>query len=128
MTILEKAWNAVSNKTFTNCFKKAGISEKEVEKVLNDEDDNFAGLDEIEEDKVQTLEANLPVQKEKFGDQIDADITSDDYIDFDIEVITSHGKLTNQEILAEINDDVNKESDGEEEDQNDFEPINKPGM
>ena len=61
MTMLEKAWNAVSNKTFTNCFKKAGISEKEVEKVLNDEGDNFAGLDEIEEDKVQTLEANLAV-------------------------------------------------------------------
>ena len=39
MTMLEKAWNAVSNKTFTNCFKKAGISEKELEKVLNDEDD-----------------------------------------------------------------------------------------
>lgn len=39
MTILEEAWNAVSNKTFTNCFKKAGISEKELEKVLNDEDD-----------------------------------------------------------------------------------------
>ena len=66
--------------------------------------------------------------KEKFGDQIDADITSDGYIDFDIEVITSHGKLTNQEILAEINDDVNEESDGEEEDPNDFEPINKPGI
>ena len=64
--------------------------------------------------------------KEKFVDQIDADITSDDYIDFDIEVITSHGKLTNQEILAEINDDVNEECDGEEEDANDFEPINKP--
>ena len=30
MTMLEKAWNAVSNKTFTNCFKKAGISEIEV--------------------------------------------------------------------------------------------------
>ena len=74
------------------------------------------------------MDANLDVLKEKFGDQIDADITSDDYIDFDIEVITSHGKLTNQEILAEINDDVNKESDGEEEDPNDFEPINKPGI
>ena len=59
MTMLEKAWNAVSNKTFTNCFKKAGISEKDVEKVLNDEDDPFAGLDEIEEYTVQTLEANL---------------------------------------------------------------------
>ena len=78
MTMLEKAWNAVSNKTFTNCFKKAGISEKEVEKVLNDEDDPFAGLDEIEEDTVQALKANLAVLKEKFGDQIDADITSDD--------------------------------------------------
>ena len=55
MTMLEKAWNAVSNKTFTNCFKKAGISEKEVEKILNDEDDPFGGLDEIEEDTVQTL-------------------------------------------------------------------------
>ena len=41
MTMLKKAWNAVSNKTFNNCFKKAGISEKEVEKVLNDEDDPF---------------------------------------------------------------------------------------
>ena len=56
------------------------------------------------------MKANLAVLKEKFGDQIDADITSDDYIDFDIEVVTSHGKLTNQEILAEINYDVNEES------------------
>ena len=65
--------------------------------------------------------------RERFGDQIDVDIISDDYIDFDIEVITSHGKLTTQEILAEINDHVNEESDGEE-DPNDFEPINKPGI
>ena len=125
MIMLEKAWNAVSNKTFTNCFKKAGISEKEVERVLNDEDDPFAGLDDIEEDTVQTLEANIAVLKEKFSDHVDADFTTDDYIDFDIEVMTTHGKLTNQEILAEIND-VNEESDNEEDDPNDFEPINKP--
>ena len=36
--------------------------------------------------------------------------------------------MTNQEILAEINNDVNEESDGEEEDPNDFEPISKPGI
>ena len=60
--------------------------------------------------------------------QIDDDITSDDYIDFDIEVFTSHGKLTNQEILAEIYNDVHEESDGEEEDPNDFDRINKPGI
>ena len=126
MVMLEKAWNAVSNKTFSNCFKKAGISEKEVERVLNDEDDPFTGLDDIEEDTFQTLEANIAVLKEKFGDRVDADITTDDYIDFDIEVMTNHGKLTNQEILAEINGDVNEESDDEEENPNDFEPINKP--
>ena len=109
------------------CFKKAGISERELEKLLNDEDDPFAGLDEIDEDTVQTMEANLAALKEEFGDQTDAHITSDDYIDFDIVVITTHGKLTNQEILAEIND-VNEESDVEEEDPNDSEPINKPGI
>ena len=113
--MLEKAWNAVLNKTFTNCFKKVGISEKEVEKVLDDEDEPFAGLDEIEEDTVQTLEANLALLKEKF--------TSDDYIDFDIEVITSHGKLTNQEILAEINAVANEKFDGEEEDPNDLNQL-----
>ena len=36
--------------------------------------------------------------------------------------------MTNQEILAEINDNVNEESDGEEEDPNGFEPIKKPGI
>ena len=126
LSAMVKAWNAVSNKTFSNCFKKAGISEKGVERVLNDEDDPFTGLDDIEEDKVQTLEANIAVLKEKFGDHVDADITTDDYIDFDIEVMTNHGKLTNQEILAEIHGDVNEESDDEEENPNDFEPINKP--
>ena len=70
MMMLEKTCNGVSNKTFTNCFNKAGISEKEVEKVLNNEDDPFAGLDEIEEDTVQILEGNLVVLKDKFGNQL----------------------------------------------------------
>ena len=70
MMVLEKTCNGVSNKTFTNCFNKAGISEKEVEKMLNNEDDPFAGLDEIEEDTVQILEGNLVVLKDKFGNQL----------------------------------------------------------
>ena len=36
--------------------------------------------------------------------------------------------MTNQEIFAEINDNVNEESDGEEEDPNGFEPIKKLGI
>ena len=130
MTMLEKAWNGGIKrgiKLSLIASRKLVLWEKSG-KVLDDEDDPFAGLDEIDDNTVQTLEANLAVLKEKSGDQIDADITSDEYIDFDIEVITSYEKLTNQEILAEINDNVNEESDGEEEDPNDFEPINKPGI
>ena len=36
--------------------------------------------------------------------------------------------MTNQEILAEINDELKEESDGQEENPNEFEPINKPGI
>ena len=49
-----KAWNAASNNTFTNCSKKAGFPEKEMERLLNDEDNPFAALDDIKEDSVQT--------------------------------------------------------------------------
>ena len=77
MMMLAKAWNAFSNKTFTNCFKQTHIYEKEVERVLN-EDDLFGTLDDIEEDSVQTLEADLVfLMKERFGDQVDPNITLD---------------------------------------------------
>ena len=99
-----------------------------MKKVLNDEDDPFAGLDEIEEDTVQALEANFPVLKEKFGDQIDADITSDDYIDF-----WNRSYYKSWEIDQPRNSCwnrwwCNEESDVEEEGPNDFEPINKSGI
>ena len=49
MTVLTKSWHVFSLKTFTNCFKIAGISEKEVEGVRrDDEDDSLGGLDDIE--------------------------------------------------------------------------------
>ena len=40
--IKRKAWNAVSNKTFSNCLKITDISEKAGESILNNEDDSFA--------------------------------------------------------------------------------------
>ena len=70
--------------------------QKEKEKVLNDEDEPFAGLDDIEEDSVQTLGTDLSFLKERFGDQVDHKITLDEYINFDTEVSTMHEKLTNQ--------------------------------
>ena len=43
--------------------------------MLNGEDDYFAGLDDIERDTAQTLETNIAVLTDKFGDQNDAAIT-----------------------------------------------------
>lgn len=98
MIRLEKAWYAVSNKTFINCFKNACISKKEVERVLKDKDSPLSDLDDIKEDSFQTLRADLAFLKKRFDDQVDHKIKLDEYIDFDIEVSTTHWILTNQEI------------------------------
>ena len=76
----KKAWNKVSNQTFINCIKISGISRKDAEKVIDEEDDPFNGLgdekfEDVEED-VMTLNADLSVLKERFADQIDTDITT----------------------------------------------------
>ena len=91
---------------------------------------SFKGLedDNVEEDPVQTLGADLSILKERFADQIDADISLDEYVDFDIEVSTSHGKLTNAEIIAEVTGTQEDNSDDEESDNVEGEPIIKPGI
>ena len=62
---------------------------------MNEEEDPFKRLedDDVEEDPVQTLGADLSILKEGFADQIDPDISLDEYVDFDIEVSTLHNKL-----------------------------------
>ena len=118
------------NQTFTNCFRKSGISEKDAEKAMDDEKDPFKGLEDedVEEDPVQTLGADLSILKERFADQIDADISLDEYVDFDIEVSTSHGKLTNAEIIAEVTTTQDDNPDNEESNNVEGEPIIKPGI
>ena len=79
MYMLKKVWDAIANQTFTICFRKSGISEKDAEKAINDEKDPYKGLedDDVEEDPVQTLGADLSILKERFADQIDVDISLD---------------------------------------------------
>ena len=81
--MLKKAWDAISNQTFTNCLRKSGISEKDAEKVINDKENPFKGLedDSVEKDPVQTLGADLSILRERYADQIDAVISLDEYVD-----------------------------------------------
>ena len=104
--------------------------EKDAEKAMNDEEDPFKGLEEdnVEEDSVQALPADLSILKERFADQIAADISLDEYVDFDIEVSTSQGKLTNAEMIAEVTRTQQDNSDDEESDNAEGKPIIKPGI
>ena len=67
MYTLKKAWDAISNQRFTNCFRKSGISEKDAEKAMNDEEDPFKGLkdNDVEEDPLPALGADLSILKER---------------------------------------------------------------
>lgn len=76
MKMLRVAWDSVSNQTFTNCFKKAGISSETVERAVNDEDDLFADLG-VEENVVRELEAD------KF--RVDYQMTADEQVDVDLQ-------------------------------------------
>ena len=97
---------------------------------MNDKEDLFKGLedDDVKEDPVQILGADLSVLKERFADQIDADILLHEYIDFDVEVSTSLGKLTNTEIIAEVTGTQEDNSDDGESGNVEGEPIIKPGI
>ena len=76
MYMLKEVWDAISNQTFIKCLRKLWISEKDAEKAMNDEEDPFKGLEhqDIEEDPVQTLGADLTILKERFPNKIDAEI------------------------------------------------------
>ena len=64
MYMLKKVWNAISNQRSTNCSRNSGLSEKDAEKAMEDEEDPSKGLedDDVEEDPVQTLVWVLIVQ------------------------------------------------------------------
>ena len=84
-----------------------------MEKVLNVEDDPFSSLDDIKEDYVQTIAADLVFLQEKFPDQVDHNITLDEYIDFVIEVNTTHEKLTKKDIFTEVIEVLEMENENE---------------
>ena len=51
------------------------------------------------------LGTDLVALKKKFGDQVDLWTTRNEFVDFDIEAASTHGRLSNEEILADINND-----------------------
>ena len=121
MFMLRKAWDAIPNSTFTNCFRKAGISQTSIESALREDDNPFAGLEAVEEDVLEMLQGDLHRLKATFGG---ADIPLDEYVDIDSDVSTNAAVLNDQDILAEVVGCV-AESDDDEVESSD-EPVAKP--
>ena len=123
MFMLTKAWNSIPDRTFTNFLKKSGISEKSMEKVLNDKDGPFASLD-VEEDVVEILKRDLEMMKENFYENYG--ITAEERVDIDFEIsVTSTS--SDADIIAEVSGHV--DIDNEEEPDDEKQPtdcISKP--
>ena len=86
--MLMKAWNSIPDGTFTNCFKNSGISEKSMEKALDDEGDPFASLD-VEKDVMEILKDDLEMINEKFHEKYGMMATELVDLDFAISVTST---------------------------------------
>ena len=92
MDQLVTAWDRVSTETIKNYFKKAGISRETQENAINDSDDPFKALAE----EINEL-------REKEPELVPTDMTVDDVVDADNNVLTSNVLPPNDEdILQEI--------------------------
>ena len=125
MFMLTKPWNSIPDGTFTNCFKKSGISEKSVEKALNDENYPFASLD-VEEDVMESLKDDLEIMKEKLYENYG--MTAEELVDIDFEISVTSA-WSDGDIIAEVSGNV--DIDDEEESANEEQPndcISKPAL
>ena len=126
MSMLTKAWSSIPNGTFTNCFKKSGISEVSMERALNDDDDPFASLD-VEEDVMEDLKNDLEVMKEKFN--MNFELTAQELVDIDFEISVT-GTVSDADIIAKVTGRAH-DADDEEDSDNEEQPtecLTKPSF
>ena len=118
LQLLAASWNDVTKTTIVNCFGKAKISAKDQVNVAEDNDDTFK---ELENDltELRKIDPTLFPQ----------DLTAEEIVDVDINVITNDNPETDEEILESVRSDKDEETNGDDslEIMEAFdEPIDKP--
>ena len=70
---------------------------------------------------IKTLKTDLQFLKTNFESQVDRDLTTDDYIDFDQELWTNQSTISDKGIIHEVRNHPVEESSPEEDDDDDDE-------
>ena len=118
LQLLAASWNDVTKTTIVNCFGIAKISAKDQVNAAEDSGDPFK---ELENDltELRKIDSTLVAQ----------DLTAQEIVDVDINVITTDNPETDEEILESVRSDKDEETNGDDslEMMEVFdEPIDKP--
>ena len=118
LQLLVASWNDLTKTTIVNCFGKAKISAKD---QVNAAEDSDNPLKELENDltELRKIDPTLVPQ----------DLTAQEIVDVDINVITTDNPETDEEILESVRSDKDEETNGNDslEIMEVFdEPIDKP--
>ena len=118
LQLLVASCNDVTKTTIVNCFGKAKISAKDQVNAAEDSDDPF-----------KELENDLPEFQKIDPTLVPQDLTAQEIVDVDINVITTDNPETDEEILESVRSDNDEETNRDDslEIMEVFdEPIDKP--
>ena len=103
LQLLAASWNNVTKTTIVNCFGKAKISAKGQLNATEDSDDHFK---ELETDLTQLRKINPTL--------VTQDLTAQEIVGVDINVITTDNTETDEEILESLRSDKDEETNGDD--------------
>ena len=105
MKHLVLSWNAISKETIVNYFIKSNISQSKQQAAVNNDDDLLKSLQE-------DLEKLHAFDKKS----IQPNLSAESFADLDSEVVTSASFSNDDDIIAEVIEGENEESEGDQDD------------
>ena len=103
LQLLVASWNNITKTTIVNCFGKVKISAKDQVNAAEDSDDLFK---ELENDLTELRKIDLAL--------VPQDLTAQEIVDVDINVITTDNQETDEEILESVRSDKDEETNGDD--------------
>ena len=103
LQLLVASWNNITKTTIVNCFGKVKISAKDQVNAAEDSDDLFK---ELENDLTELRKIDLAL--------VPQDLTAQEIVDVDINVITTDNQETDEEILESVQSDKDEETNGDD--------------